>query len=214
MSKVILIVTPTDKFSNVSPFSFHKVELENAEIKSLEKVIAGQNENAQPAVEMLGTMWMEYHGDFAVGIFIDLKAEINGQIVDGKRMPSPLNPFATLIKRAAIWAKRGRNPKEIAPVAGTVAICKLDEEGNPVTMTEVEAAFVVGEFSEFLGGRYIGSEDFDQRFLNWMNTKEVESALQDAAREINKMRNSAEGEILSLGDMPFSGDSDEKEYVN
>lgn len=155
-------------------------------------------------------------GDLEVGLFVDAEAEIHGEMVKGKRQPGKLNTLATLIRRAALGAQ-GDNPMEVAPVCGRVIACGIDNDRNPVALTEAQGYIVMTQLADLLGNGYLGDERFDQKFLDWMARDEVQESAINIARAVERMAKLAnKRDGGTMGDLPYVPEQRDKrkEYVN
>jgi hypothetical protein len=147
-----------------------------------------------------------------VGLFVDSDAEMHGETVNGKRQPGRLNSLATLIRRAALGAM-GENPISVAPVCGRVVICKIDDDRDPHPLNEAQGYIVMTQLAELLGNGYLGDERFDQKFLDWMSTQEVQESAMEMAKVLTKIMKRDGG---TMGDLPYPEDKSEqkKELVH
>ena len=218
MKQYAVAINPVQFVKDCAPTDFKLVSLENPIQESLLAALNSRGEatNASP----LGSIVVDgKDGKIEVGMFVDPEAEIHGEMVKGERQPARLNSFATLIRRAALGAQ-GDNPIGVAPVAGRVIVCRINDERDPMPMTEADGYILITQLAELLGNGYIGDERFDQRFLNWMSEQEVQTSVVKMAKEISRLgklaKKDRDNAPVTLGDMPYpsSDQPKKKEWTN
>ena len=212
-----ILVSPVPLFSDMTTQSFYKVELEKPIKKSIKTFLTGNAVNKVTNIQALGSVVLsDEGGDFAIGFFVDREAEIHGKIVDDVLQPARLNVFATLIRRAAMGIE-GENPITVAPVAGRLILCGVDDDKNPLPLTESQFNVALAQFADLLGSDYIGDEKFDQKFLNWMVSPAALEGLEKVVAESRNLSDLAGSTTFkSIGDMPYpeQGNAQKRELVN
>jgi len=180
-----IAIKPVLTFSNVTSFDFERHELTDEDLDAQICDLLGEDDLRYPRVlrsDAIGSMLLEDEkgSPFSIGFWIDEDAPDHGKIVSGKKTPSHLNSFATIIRRAAIGMQQGVNPITIAPVAGRVVIMGVDGEDdkNPYALSERRCDLAIAALLSLIGSHYIGDEEFDQMFLSAFISPTFEEDLQ------------------------------------